>query len=132
MRRLIYNKLLDWKKSDRRKPLILRGARQVGKTYILKKFGEREYKNYIYINFERKSKLKDIINEDLTVKEILDRISIYTGEKIYPQKTLLFFDEIQVAPYILQSLKYFNEDYNEYHIVTAGSLLGITLSDETQ
>ncbi len=128
MKRIIYDKLIEWKKSDRRKPLILRGARQIGKTYILKKFAEKEYENYVYVNFEKKSELVDILNEDLSVEKIIERISIFTGEEIIPEKTLIFFDEIQASPNILRSLKYFNEDFNEYHVVSAGSLLGIILS----
>ncbi len=131
MEREIYKKLLDWKDSDRRKPLILRGARQIGKTYILKKFAEQEYDNFVYVNFEKKSELADILNEDLSVNKIIERISIFTGKKIIPAKTLIIFDEIQASPNILKSLKYFNEDNNEYHVVSAGSLLGIILSGKT-
>ncbi len=132
MKRDIYNKLVGWKNSDRRKPLILRGARQTGKTYILEKFGKNEYTNYIYINFERKSKLTDILKGDLTTEEIIENISVFTGKKVMPEKTLIFFDEIQLAPRVLRSLKYFNEDCNEYHIVSAGSLLGLILSRDKE
>lgn len=129
MKRLIYNQLIEWKNSDRRKPLILRGARQTGKTYILKEFGKNEYKNYIYINFEESSELTDMLIENLKIEKIIKYISIYTGIKIIPGKTLIIFDEIQAAPHILKSLKYFNEKFNEYHIVTAGSLLGVILTE---
>ena len=128
MKRDVYKKLLEWKKSKRRKPLILRGARQVGKTYILKEFGEKEYANQIYINFEEDTKIKEVFSEDLTVEKIIEYLEIYSHQKITPGQTLLFFDEIQSSPQILKSLKYFNEKFNEYHIVTAGSLLGVSLS----
>ena len=128
MRRNIYKQLLDWKKSDRRKPLILRGARQTGKTYILKAFGENEYKNYVYINFEEDSELSELLRDNVKGDKVIQYISIYTGIKIIPEETLIIFDEIQAAPNVLQSLKYFAENLNEYHIATAGSLLGIILA----
>ena len=131
MKRLIYKQLLAWKNSDRRKPLILRGARQTGKTYILKEFGKREYKNYIYITFEENSELTELLRDNLKVEDIVQYITIYTGQKIIPRKTLVIFDEIQAAPNILQSLKYFNEKFNDYHIATAGSLLGVILTGGT-
>ena len=128
MKRIIYKQLLDWKESDRRKPLILRGARQTGKTYILKEFAKKEYTNYIYINFEERSELTDLLSDNLAVDDILKYIAIYTKKKVIPEKTLIIFDEIQAAPSILQSLKYFNERFNDYHIATAGSLLGVILA----
>ncbi len=131
MRRNIYKNLLDWKKSDRRKPLIMRGARQTGKTYIVQEFGKNEYRNFIYINFELKNQLTELLSQKMSVKQILETIEIVTGKKIIPGETLLFFDEIQEAPLILQSLKYFCENSNEYHIIAAGSLLGIILSNTT-
>ena len=131
MKRNIYKKLLSWKNSDRRKPLILQGARQIGKTYILRDFAKREYNQSIYINFEDSSKLINVLKEELSVTEILKYLKIFHGQEIIPNKTLIFFDEIQSAPYILKSLKYFQEKFNEYHIVTAGSLLGVTLTGKT-
>ena len=131
MKRIIYKQLLEWKNSDRRKPLILRGARQVGKTYILKEFAKKEYKNYVYINFEESNELIDLLKGNLEATQIIKYISIYTKSKIIPHDTLLIFDEIQNAPEILQSLKYFNEKLNEYHIATAGSLLGVILTEKS-
>ena len=131
MKRIIYKQLLKWKSSDRRKPLVLRGARQTGKTYILKEFGKKEYDNCVYINFEETSKLAEILKEDLPIEKILEYITTFTGVKIFPKKTLLIFDEIQAAPMILKSLKYFNEKLNDYHIASAGSLLGVMLSGKT-
>ncbi|MBN2803898.1 MAG: ATP-binding protein [Deltaproteobacteria bacterium] len=128
MKRLIYKKLQKWKESNRRKPLILRGARQTGKTYILKEFGKNEYDNYVYLNFEESSDLTDLLSNNLPVEDVLRYISLYTGNKIVPGKTLLIFDEIQEAPIILQSLKYFYEKFREHHIIAAGSLLGIVLA----
>ncbi len=128
MKRDIYKKLVKWKKSTRRKPLILCGARQVGKTYVLKEFASKEYESNIYINFEEETKIKNVFEEDLPAEKIIEYLEIYFHQKIYPGKTLIFFDEIQSSPQILKSLKYFNEKFNEYHIITAGSLLGISLS----
>ncbi len=131
MERAIYKKLLEWKASDRRKPLVLRGARQIGKTYILKEFAKKEYSDYIYINFEKDGELVKILNKDMSVDKIIETIGIYTGKKIIPERNLIIFDEIQEAPNILKSLKYFNEYKNEYHIATAGSMLGIVLAGKT-
>jgi len=128
MKRSIYQSLVDWKHSDRRKPLILRGARQVGKTYLLKQFAKNEYKNYVYVNFEDNSKISAALKEELGAKKIIEYLGILSGKKILPHKTLIILDEIQSSPQILKSLKYFNEDLNEYHIATAGSLLGIALA----
>ena len=125
MKRDIYYNLLEWKESSRRKPLILQGARQVGKTYILKGFGEKEYPDTAYFNFEEDPVLNDFFKGKISSKEIIEKLSIYLDKDILPEKTLIIFDEIQNSPAALTSLKYFNEDANQYHIVTAGSLLGI-------
>jgi predicted AAA+ superfamily ATPase len=127
MKRDIYQNLLNWKSSPRRKPLILRGARQVGKTYILKEFGEKEYQNVAYFNFEEDPSLHELFLGRILPDKIIERLSIYLETQIYPEKTLIIFDEIQNSPETLTSLKYFYEKANEYHIVSAGSLLGVKL-----
>ena len=127
MKRDIYENLTKWKSSDRRKPLILRGARQVGKTYILKEFGKNEYENVAYFNFEEDPGLNDFFKGRIEPEKIIEKLSIYLETKILPEKTLLIFDEVQSSPETLNSLKYFNEKANQYHIATAGSLLGIKI-----
>jgi predicted AAA+ superfamily ATPase len=129
MDRDIYHNLLEWKISTRRKPLILRGARQVGKTYILQKFSKQEYNNYIYINFDEEPSLAQLFFGDLKPKNILQAMRIHFDQEIKPNETLLIFDEIQECPNALNSLKYFNEQANEFHIVAAGSLLGVKLAN---
>lgn len=128
MQRDIYQKLLEWKSSPRRKPLLLKGARQVGKTYILKKFGEQQYSYMAYLNFEEELLLDDFFKHNLTPEKIIRNISLYIKHDIKPERDLIIFDEIQASNNALNSLKYFNEKANEYHIVAAGSLLGIKLS----
>ena len=127
MKRAIFKQLLAWKTSQRRKPLILQGARQVGKTYILKTLGEKEYPHYVYVNFEEDPKLKGLFEDSLNPRRVLQDLSIYLNQDIQPEKTLIIFDEIQECPNALNSLKYFNEQANEFHIAAAGSLLGIKL-----
>ena len=122
------NILVDWKNRTNRKPLILKGARQVGKTYILKEFGEENYENIAYFNFDHDEALKELFLNTKDPKRILEQLVFATGKSIKPEKTLIIFDEIQECPDALNSLKYFQEDANEYHIVCAGSLLGIKLS----
>ena len=128
LRRYIMDKLIEWKNRINRKPLILKGARQVGKTYILKEFGEEEYENVAYFNFDHDDSLKELFVSTKDPKRILEQLVFATGKSIKPEKTLIIFDEIQECPDALNSLKYFQEDANEYHIVCAGSLLGIKLS----
>lgn len=128
MYRYIKEKLIDWKNSEYRKPLILRGARQVGKTYILKKFGEENYDGVAYFNFDHDENLYNLFTNTKDPKRILEQLAFIYGKAIIPGKTLIFFDEIQECPNALNSLKYFQEEANEYHIVCAGSLLGIRLS----
>ncbi len=127
MKRLLYNKLLEWKRSERRKPLLLQGARQVGKTYLVNQFGKSEYTEFIYLNFEEKPNLRKFFEGDLTPQTIINNISLYLGHKITATNTLLFFDEIQIVPEVLISLKYFCEQASEYHIIAAGSLLGVSI-----
>jgi len=127
MKRDIYKKLLAWKQSKRRKPLILRGARQVGKTYILKEFAKHEYDNYVYLDFQDDPDIHAFFTHRFDKEKIINSLSMYGGVKISPGSTLLIFDEIQESNRALNSLKYFNEYANEYHIAAAGSLLGIKL-----
>jgi predicted AAA+ superfamily ATPase len=128
MQRDIYSKLIDWKSSSRRKPLLLRGARQTGKTYLLKAFGKAEYDSLIYFNFEEDPNLKGFFSGRVRPVEIVENLSLYAGRKIRPALDLIVFDEIQASDGALKSLKYFFEDAPEYHIAGAGSLLGISLS----
>ena len=125
MKRDIYKFLESWKRSDRRKPLVLNGARQVGKTYALKCFGKTSYEDMVYLNFEKDEKLCRYFDGSLDPKELLKVLSIHSEVDIKPRKTLIFFDEIQNCPAALNSLKYFCEEANEYHLVAAGSLLGV-------
>lgn len=125
MRRDIYKSLEEWKHSKRRKPLVLNGARQVGKTYALKHFGKTSYKKTAYLNFEKDEKLGQYFDRSLDPKELIKILSIYTEVEIEPNNTLLILDEIQECPKALNSLKYFCEEAKEYHVVAAGSLLGV-------
>ncbi len=128
MKRFITEKLLEWKESKDRKPLILRGARQVGKTYILKEFGENNYENVAYFNFDHDDGLANLFLNTKDPKRLIEQLSLASGMKINPLTTLIIFDEIQECPNALNSLKYFCEEANDYHIACAGSLLGIKLS----
>lgn len=128
MERFITKKLVEWKNSKDRKPLILKGARQVGKTYILKEFGKNNYENIAYFNFDHDDNLAELFKNTKNPKRIIEQLSLVDGKKIMPQKTLIIFDEIQECPNALNSLKYFCEEASEYHVVCAGSLLGIRLS----
>ena len=131
MQRFIMKKLIDWKNSKDRKPLILKGARQVGKTYILKEFGKNNYENMAYFNFDYDSGLAELFLNTKNPKRIIEQLSLANGKKINPGTTLIFFDEIQECPDALNSLKYFCEDASSYHVVCAGSLLGIRLSKQS-
>lgn len=127
MKRKIYQKLLDWKNDAMRKPLILNGVRQCGKTFILKEFGKNEFQSLAYISCDRNSELDAIFQGGYDVHRIIRGISALTAVDIIAGKTLIFLDEIQAFPMALEALKYFCEDASDYHIVVAGSLLGITL-----
>jgi len=131
MKRLLYHSLLEWKHSNRRKPLLLQGARQVGKTYLVNQFGQQEYSDFVYLNFEQNSKLSSLFATELKPTEIIKNLSLFLGRKIIAENTLLFFDEIQTAPNVLTSLKYFYEQSPEYHIIAAGSLLSVSIGKET-
>ena len=127
MERKIYFDLLNWKNSTERKPLILQGARQVGKTYIVNYFAGKEYTGSVYCNFEKDSGLHDFFH-DLSPASILRKLSIYKRREIIPGHTLIIFDEIQACPEAITSLKYFNEEANDYHIIALGSLLGVSVN----
>lgn len=128
MRRDVYAKLVDWKGSSRRKPLLLRGARQTGKTFILKEFGHREYESLAYFNFEEDPRLKDLFAGSLKPARLVENLSLYQKRPIRPTSDLIVFDEIQTSNEALNALKYFQEEANDYHVAAAGSLLGVKLS----
>ena len=128
MERKIVEWLFKWKHSKDRKPLVLQGARQVGKTYSALSFGKAYYKTTAYFNFESNTELSNIFNRDLEPERIIRELSAKTGQTILKGDTLIFFDEIQACERALTSLKYFNENANEYHIIAAGSLLGVAVN----
>ena len=130
MERFVYQQLLSWKTSGRRKPLLLQGARQVGKSYLLENFGQREFKNYHVFNFELDCRLARIFSQDLAPKRILTELSLHLGWKIDPKSDLIIFDEIQECPRAITSLKYFCEKMPTLALCCAGSLLGVNLSPE--
>jgi uncharacterized protein len=131
MKRTMYNTLLLWKNSPKRKPLIIKGARQVGKTWLMKEFGNNEFENCVYINFESSERLKNMFVSDFNIQRIINVIEIETNQKINFANTLLIFDEIQEAEKGLTALKYFFENDPKLYIIAAGSLLGISLQKET-
>ena len=128
MKRNAILKLVQWKNSPERKPMVLRGARQVGKTWLMKEFGQNYYDNYVYFNFDEEDELKSIFETNKNPHRIIELLSMISDEKIEPEKTLIIFDEIQECPEALNTLKYFKEKANEYHVITAGSLLGTLLA----
>lgn len=128
MERLIKNKLISWKNSINRKPLIIYGARQIGKTYSILDFGKSEYDNVLYCNFENDRDIHNIFKRNLNPDRIIEDLKAYYSTSIIKDKTLIFFDEIQACEEALTSLKYFNEEANEYHIIAAGSLLGLAIN----
>jgi predicted AAA+ superfamily ATPase len=128
MERTIYKDLLKWKNDADRKPLLLEGVRQCGKTYILKKFGKCEYEDVAYFTFERKPKMNDIFRMDLDPQRIVDELGAMRKKKIEPGKTLIILDEIQLCGEALTSLKFFCEEAKEYHVMCAGSLLGVMMA----
>lgn len=129
MKRLITDKLIEWKNSPSRKPLLVKGARQVGKTYTLLEFGKNYYDNVVYLHFEGNTEtLNKIFAPDLNPKRIIEELSAYSKQTIFPNKTLIIFDEIQACEQALTSLKYFAEEAPEFHIVAAGSLLGLAIN----
>lgn len=120
--------LINWKSSEERKPMLLKGARQVGKTWLMKEFGRNYYKSYVYFNFDEEDDLKSIFESNKNPQRIIELLSMIAGEKILPGETLIIFDEIQECPEALNTLKYFKEKANEYHVIAAGSLLGTLLA----
>ena len=131
MYRTAIEDLHKWKNKENKKPLIIRGARQVGKTWLMKEFGNIAYTDTVYINFENNPQMAGLFAADMKIDRIITGIEIYNGRKIDPQNTLLIFDEIQEVPAALTSLKYFNENAPQYQIVCAGSLLGVALHPGT-
>ncbi len=131
MERFAMRRLLKWKSEKRRKPMIIRGARQVGKTWLMKEFGRRYFEQTAYINFDENSRIREIFTGSLEIERLLLAISAETGLVVKPQTTLLIFDEIQESPRALTALKYFCENAPEYYIVAAGSLLGVALHQGT-
>lgn len=121
--------LIKWKNSEERKPMVLKGARQVGKTWLMKEFGRSCYEHFVYFNFDEEDELKSIFEANKNPYRIVELLSMICGEKIEPEKTLIIFDEIQECPEALNTLKYFKEKANEYHVITAGSLLGTLLAE---
>ena len=131
MYRTAIEDLHKWKKKENKKPLIIRGARQVGKTWLMKEFGDIAYTDTVYVNFENNPQMAELFAADMKIDRIITGIEIYNGRKIDPQNSLLIFDEIQEVPAALTSLKYFNENAPQYQIVCAGSLLGVALHPGT-
>lgn len=128
LKRNAISKLIRWKNSAERKPMVLKGARQVGKTWLMKEFGKNFYDNFAYFNFDEEDELKSIFETNKNPHRIIELLSMICGEKIEPYKTLIIFDEIQECPEALNTLKYFKEKANEYHVIAAGSLLGTLLA----
>lgn len=128
MKRNAIQALIKWKNSEDRKPMVLKGARQVGKTWLMKSFGRDYYDNFVYFNFDEEDELKSIFEVNKNPQRIIELLSMIVGEKILPGKTLIIFDEIQECPEALNTLKYFKEKANEYHVIAAGSLLGTLLA----
>ena len=130
MERTLIHELLMWKEKENRKPLILKGVRQCGKTYLLKDFGNRYYDNVAYFNFEETDSLISVFEKDYDTKRIILELELFLGKSIKPDTTLIILDEIQECGRALTAMKYFCENAPEYHIVCAGSLLGIALQQQ--
>ena len=128
MNRNAIKQLVAWKNDPERKPLILKGARQVGKTWLMHEFGSKQYDSYVYFNFDEEDELKSIFERNKNPHRLLELLGLLTGQKIIPGETLVIFDEIQECPEALNALKYFREKANDYHIIAAGSLLGTLLA----
>jgi len=129
--RFALSNLIEWKNSANRKPLILRGARQVGKTWLMKEFGEKQFLSYVYVNFDNNQRMKELFSNDSNISRIILGLELYAGHKIDSANTLLIFDEVQEAPKALATLKYFYEEAPEYFVICAGSLLGVALHQGT-
>ena len=131
MERILMKELVKWKESKNRKPLIIHGARQVGKTWLMTEFGKRYFKDFIYISLDNNPRMKDVFEQDYDVKRIISALKIEAGKSFSAEETLLIFDEIQEVPKAMASLKYFCENAPEYYIVAAGSLLGMAMHEGT-
>ena len=131
MKRTALQELFGWKNSPNRKPLIIRGARQTGKTWLMREFGKQAFADTIYINFENEPRFKDLFTQDYDTRRILQTIQLYYGKAIDATSTLILFDEIQAVEGGVTSLKYFYENAPQYAIITAGSLLSIALHQGT-
>ena len=123
--------LKKWKESPNRKPLIIRGARQVGKTWLMKEFGKTNYEKCAYINFDENVRMQQLFSEGFDLDRIIQGLKIESNVNIEPENTLIIFDEVQENPKALTSLKYFYEEANQYHIIAAGSLLGVAMHEGT-
>jgi len=132
MERLAIQKLIEWKNRVGRKPLLIRGARQVGKTWLMREFGRTQYENIAYIMFEKNPRMRELFSKDMDVERLLTGLEIESGQKINPKTTLIIFDEIQACKNALTSLKFFCEKASEYHIVAAGSLFGVLIDDANE
>ena len=128
MKRNAIDELIKWKNDEERKPMVLRGARQVGKTWLMKEFGKNYYEGYVYFNFDEEDELKSIFEANKNPQRSVELLSLIAGETILPETTLIIFDEIQECPAALNALKYFKEKANDYHVIAAGSLLGTLLA----
>ncbi|MDR2568984.1 MAG: AAA family ATPase, partial [Oscillospiraceae bacterium] len=131
MKRNLMDDLIEWKDSKRRKPLILKGARQVGKTWLMKNFGDSYYENVAYIDFYNNFRMKELFSGDFDIARIIEGLQAETQTKITPDKTLIIFDEVQEVQLAISSLKYFYENAPKYHIIAGGSLLGVALHEGT-
>ena len=131
MYRIAVEKLLKWKQSKRRKPLIIEGARQVGKTWLMKEFGKQAYADTVYINFDSNSRMAELFSSDLDTERLIMGLELYVGRKINPECSLLIFDEVQECPNIISSLKYFCQDFKDIPVIATGSMVRIKLQRET-
>lgn len=131
MYRTAIEQLREWKANERRKPLIIRGARQVGKTWLMKEFGDSSYEKVVYVNFDNNELMRNLFEGSLEISRLITGLELYAGHKIDSDNTLLIFDEVQEVPKALTSLKYFNEQAPQYQIICAGSLLGVALHEGT-
>lgn len=131
MKRNAWKQLQEWKEKEGRKPLLVKGARQVGKTYLIRKFAEAHFKNVVYVNCDNEPRVKNLFAEDYDIERIIKMLQLISGQKIVAGETCIILDEIQEAPRGLASLKYFQENAPQYHVVVAGSLMGIALHKGT-
>ena len=131
MQRLLMDELVVWKNKTNRKPLILKGARQVGKTWLMKEFGKTHFKKVAYVTFYNNQRMKQVFDTDYDIDRIIMNINIETHTEVTPEDTLIIFDEIQEAPKALEALKYFCENAPEYPVIAAGSLLGVAIHNST-